>query len=331
MSESLAAGTGSAWQGRSGAGMQERWAVPDARRKLQLALAGIWLLDAVLQYQPFMFTRAFPRMLAGTADGDPAFIAGPISWSAHLIDHHVVRMNAAFATIQLLLGLGIAWRPTVKAALAASIVWSLAVWWLGEGLNGVLTGDASPVDGAPGAVILYALLAVLLWPVARDRAAPFVAGRAVGARPARALWLILWASLAYFALLPASRAPQGISGMLSDMASGEPAWLAWAGNHAGSALSHYGLLVSVLLAAAFAIVAVGAYLPPPAARVTIILAIVVAAAMWIAQGLGEVFTGSGTDVNSAPLLALLAVAYWPAGATAPASSQSAQSTQPIGA
>ena len=63
--------------------------------------------------------------------------------------------DAAFAVIQLLIGLGIAVRPTVKAALAASIVWSLAVWWLGEGLGGLLNGTAS----APGAVILYALLA----------------------------------------------------------------------------------------------------------------------------------------------------------------------------
>ena len=47
-------------------------------------------------------------------------------------------------------------------ALAASIAWALAVWWLGEGLGGVLTGAASPVTGAPGAALLYALAAVLL-------------------------------------------------------------------------------------------------------------------------------------------------------------------------
>ena len=70
--------------------------------------------------------------------------------------------------MQLFLALGIAWRPTVKLALAASVAWSLGVWWLGEGLGGVLNGTADPVTGAPGAVILYALLAVLLWPTDRD-------------------------------------------------------------------------------------------------------------------------------------------------------------------
>src|SRR5262244_667257 len=80
------------------------------------------------------------------------------------------------------------------AVLAASIAWSLAVWWLGEGFGGIPAGTASPVNGAPGPVVLYAVLAVLLWPGDRDPSAPFVAGRAVGRRVARATWLVLWGS-----------------------------------------------------------------------------------------------------------------------------------------
>jgi hypothetical protein len=311
MSESVATSGGTAWRGGPGVA-EQAWAVPDLRRRLQLVLAGIWLLDAVLQYQSFMFTKAFAQMLGATAAGNPAIIADPITWSARLIGNHVVVMNAIFATIQLLLGLGIAWRPTVRIALAASVVWSLAVWWLGEGLGSVLTGSASPVNGAPGAVIIYALLAVLLWPVARDRVASFVAGRSVGANGARVLWLVLWGSLAYFALTPASRAPQATSGMISDMASGEPRWLAWLDNHAASALSYNGLAVSIVLAAALVVVAVGVYLPASAVKATLVLALVLSAAIWLAEGLGGMLTGSGTDPNSGPLLALLALAYWPA-------------------
>lgn len=294
----------------AGVGLQGSWTAPDSRRPLQLALGGLWLLDAVLQYQSAMFSRAFPQMLAATAQGNPAVIAGPITWSARLIDHHMA-MNAVFATIQLLLGLGIAWRPTLRIALGASIVWALAVWWLGEGLGMILTGGASPVSGAPGAVIIYALLAVLLWPVARDRPAPFVAGRAVGIQAARAAWLVLWGSLAFFALTPASRAPQAASSMISGMASGQAGWLAWIDNHAASGLGHDGLAVSIVLATALIVVAVGVYLPPSAARATLVLALVLAAAIWLAEGLGGMLTGSGTDPNSGPLLALLAIAYWP--------------------
>jgi hypothetical protein len=313
MSESLAVG-GAVAQPAAGAprvGEQGRTAVLDLRRTLQLALAVIWLLDGVLQYQPFMFTKAFPQMLAGTSSGNPAAVASPITWSATFIDHHLVAVNAIFATVQVALGLGIAWRPTVRLALGASVAWALGVWWFGEGLGSVLTGNASPLNGAPGAVILYALLAVLLWPADRDRAAPFIAGRAVGRRVAQALWLVLWASLAFFALQPAARAPRAISGMISNMASGQPGWLAWIDQHAASALGRQGLAASIVLATALVVVAAGPYLPTRLARVAIALAVVLAVAIWLAEGLGGLFTGGGTDPNSGPLLALLAVAFWP--------------------
>ena len=75
-----------------------RWEEPGRRRALQLALAALWLLDAVLQYQTFMFTQGFPRMLAATAAGNPGPVAGPVTWSAHLIGTHPGAATAAFAT-----------------------------------------------------------------------------------------------------------------------------------------------------------------------------------------------------------------------------------------
>ena len=71
MSE-IAAGARPAWRSGLGAGAEAARGAPDARRLLQLALAGIWLLDGVLQYQSFMFSKAFSQMLGGTADGNPA-------------------------------------------------------------------------------------------------------------------------------------------------------------------------------------------------------------------------------------------------------------------
>ena len=318
MSESLAV-SGPVATSRTGApgriAAPGRSAALDTRRKLQLALAVLWLLDGILQYQPSMFSHSFPQLLAGGAHGNPAIVAGPISWSANTIGHHLVALNAVFATIQLALGLGIAWRPTVKVALAASVAWSLGVWWFGEGLGGVLTGKASPVNGAPGAVILYAVAAILLWPAERDAAAPFAAARAVGRRAAQASWLVLWGSLAFFALLPGSRAPQAISDMISAMAPGEPGWLGWLDTHAASALGHQGLPASIVLAGVLALIAAGVYLPARSVRAIIALALVVAAALGLAQGLGGVFTGSGTDLNTGPLLALIALAFWPAAGT----------------
>jgi hypothetical protein len=307
-----AAGNRTAWRGRLGTEPVASRPSLDARRALQLVLAAIWLLDGVLQYQGFMFTAGFNQMLAGTADGNPAVIAKPITWDAALVGHHLVLLNAIFATVQLLLGLGIAFRPTVKIALAASILWSLGVWWFGEGLGGVLNGGASPLNGAPGAVIIYALLAVLLWPADRAVPAPFTAARAVGAHVARALWAVLWLSLAYFALTPANRAPQGVNGMIAGMTSGQPVWLQDLQKGAASLVAGQGLAASVVLAVALVLIAAGVYLPARIAKATLVLAVVVAAFIWVfAQALGGILATGATDVNSGPLLALLALAYWP--------------------
>jgi hypothetical protein len=313
MSEvAVAAGGRTAMRGRLGTEAPPAAARLDARRALQLGLAAIWLLDGVLQYQSFMYTKAFGQMLAATAPGNPSVVARPISWDATLVEHHLVLLNTIFATIQLLLGLGIAFRPTVRIALAASIAWAIGVWWFGEGLGGILDGGASPLNGAPGAVIIYALLAVLLWPADRDAPAGFVAARAVGAHVARALWLVLWLSEAYFALTPANRAPQAVSGMIAGMNSGEPGWLSAIERGGASLVANQGLAASVVLAVALTGIAVGVYLPRPFAKATLALAIVVALVIWVvAEGLGGILAGGGTDPNSGPLLALLALAYWP--------------------
>jgi hypothetical protein len=296
----------------------------DARRALQLVLAAIWLLDAVLQDQSFMYSKAFSQMIRGTAAGNPGVIARPITWNANLVEHHAVLLNTVFATIQLLIGLGIAFRPTVRVALAGSIAWASAVWWFGEGLGGVLSGAANPFNGAPGAVIIYALLAVLLWPAGRVARAPFTAARAVGAHIARALWLVLWLSLAYFALTPPNRAPQALNGVITAMETGEPGWLITLDNGAASLVRGQGLAASVFLAVALVVIAVGVYLRPTAAKTTLVLAMVVAAVIWVfGEALGGILTGVGTDPNSGPLLALLALAYWPLRTTVPVEGEAA--------
>ena len=291
------------------------WHRPDARRRLQLVFAGIWLFDAVLQFQSYMFTRAFgSQMLAPTAQRNPWVIGRPIAWAGVQIAHHAVAANALFAITQVLIAFGIACRRTVKVGLLGSVVWSIAVWWLGEGLGGVLTGSASPVNGAPGAVILYGLLAVLLWPPAdqSESRLPFVAGGLLGVRRARLVWFALWGSLSFLALQPAERAPESLQHMISAMGAGEPGWLASLDRGVSQLLVGRGLGASVALAALLAFVALGIFLPPTASRAVLALAVVVATCIWVlGENFGALFTGSATDPNSGPLLALLAAAYWP--------------------
>jgi hypothetical protein len=252
-------------------------------------------------------------MVGGTAAGNPGPVAHSIAWNASVVDHHAVVTNSAFALIQILIGLGIAWRPALKPALAASVVWSLAVWWFGEGLGGVLHGTGTPVGGGPGAVFFYALLAVVLWPSERaGDQPPFVAARALGLPGARAVWAVLWLGLGTLALLGQGRSADGLSSLVHGLYRGEPGWLAAVDRHAQSLLAQRGLACAVLVALICVAVALGVFGPPVVARAVVVLAVVTAAAIWVVgENLGTILAGGATDPNSGPLLILLALCYWP--------------------
>ncbi|HEV2372988.1 MAG TPA: DUF5134 domain-containing protein [Streptosporangiaceae bacterium] len=293
--------------------------VAGRRRELQLCLAVLWLLDGVLQAQAFMFSSGFGRSVGPAAAGSPPAVAGPVQWASGLISAHPALATTAIAVVQVTLGLGVAWRPTVKPALAASVPWAVMVWWLGEGFGGLFTGQANPVTGAPGAVILYAVLAVILWPADRDESAPSAAASSLGRRAACSLWLFIWGGLGCLCLVLGLRAPASLRESLVAMTQGQPGWLASVNTSAGRALGHLGPQVSLAMAAALGVIAAGPLLPVPWRRRVLVLAGTVAAVWWVAgQDFGGVLTGMATDVNSGPLLALLTAAYWPVARTVPA-------------
>ena len=145
------------------------------RRELQVALGVLWIIDAALQAQPFMFTRGFAtQVIAGAAQGQPGFVAAPVRWAANVIAAHPVFWNVPFALIQLALGVGLLAPRTAKPALAASIAWALGVWYFGEGLGGLLGGGASLAAGAPGSALLLAILAAAAWPNGDERLAAWL-------------------------------------------------------------------------------------------------------------------------------------------------------------
>ena len=290
------------------------------RRALQICLGLVWLLDAGLQFQPYMFGPFFvTQAIKLSAAGSPSVVASSVDWVSQLMLQHVALYNALFATTQLLIGCGMLFRRTLRLALAGSIAWALAVWWFGESLGGIFTG-ASPLAGFPGAVVLYALIAVLLWPAAQkpdgqalarkpaSLASPATSGLP-GGRWANALWLVLWGSFAYFLLLPDNRAPDAIAQILSTT-DGQPAWIVSLMDGMSSLVGERGTEISVVLAVACGLVAVGVLVRPaikPALAVSILLGLF----FWIAEGAGGIFTGQGTDPNTGLLLILLAACYWP--------------------
>src|SRR5271156_4812112 len=55
------------------------------------------------------------------------------------------------------------------SALVLSFGWALVIWWFGEGFGGLTSNTLpSPLMGAPGAAILYAIIGVLVWPTRRE-------------------------------------------------------------------------------------------------------------------------------------------------------------------
>jgi hypothetical protein len=260
-----------------------------------------------------MFTQDFVNQTIGsTAAGNPGIVAQPITWVSNLLVHHIAVYDALFATIQLALALGLFWRPTVKIALLSSIAWSVAVWWFGEGLGGVLTGGTSVYMGAPGAAILYAFAALLLWPRDEDPAlsGSVALGGPLGRFVPRILWLTLWGSFVYFILQPGDRGPNALSSMASGMSDAEPGWLRRLDHTLAGALANHGIEVSVGAAVLCMVVAVSPYFVR-LNRLGVIAAVLFGAAIWLMEDFGGIFTGQGTDPNSGILIVLLAAIFWP--------------------
>jgi hypothetical protein len=304
---------------------QRFWRPIGTQRVLQVVLGFFWLLDAGLQFQSYMFHRSFVETyVLNNANGQPAVVSWVITNIGHFIEPHVAAWNTLFALIQVVIGLGLLYRPTVRPALALSFAWALGVWVLGEGMGMVLTGNASALTGAPGSVFMYALIGLLAWPTNRepDDASVGVASSAAargvgGSATALVVWAGYWSLAAVLFLLPHNRTTTSISGAITGMQSGEPNAYSHFLHGVGSTLSSTGTEWAWLLAALSLVVGFG---PLLSRRPGAFLAVgaVLSVAWWVSgQGLGGIFTGSGTDPNTGPLIVVLALAMTPARVAPP--------------
>ena len=305
---------------------QRFWRPIGTQRALQIVLGAFWILDAALQFQPFMFGRGFVEtFILPNASGQPAVVSWVITNIGHFIEPHIAVWNTFFALIQLVIGFGLLFRPTVRYALALSFAWALGVWVLGEGLGMVLTGSATALTGAPGSVLMYGLIGLMAWPTGREPAgsdvgvASSAAARGVGgAVTPLVVWAGYWSLAAVLFVLPQNRTQTSLSSAITGMASGNPSWFDQFLHSTGSGLSSVGTGGAWILAALSLIIGFG---PLLSRRPGAFLAAgaVLSFAMWVlAQGwIGGIFTGSGTDPNTGPLVIVLAMAMTPAFVSAP--------------
>jgi hypothetical protein len=276
------------------------------RRRLRQGLGLLWLLDGLLQLQPFMWTKQFGSgTLAAAAVGEPTFVGAPVRLVARLVAGHPVLFNAGFVAAQVTLGLGLLLvhdRRWARVLCIGSLGWALGVWIFGEGLGGVLGGQIGLELGAPGAALLYAVITVAAWPSQRPVASWLLL-----------VWVAVWVSGAVLQLLPAQRTALGLGSDVEMAAMMSPSALA---RPEGQIASWFGALPAAsATAVAFGLAALQAFIGiavlagrrwrTAALRLGAVLALV----FWVfCQGFGGLSTGSATDPNTGPLLVLLALA-----------------------
>jgi hypothetical protein len=274
----------------------------DARRAIQTVLGLIWLLDGALQFQSFMYSKGFIQVITGLEAGQPYWLASSIKWAAHIFQSNLTGLNTLFALTQVTIGLGLLYRPAVKGALALSLGWSLVVWWSAEAFGLLFSNTASPLTGAPGAVLLYAIIGLLVWPTERP-------GGLLGLRGARITWAALWLVMAWLWLLAPNSTANATSSAISSAPSGA-GWLSSLQHSVASAAGGHGLAIAIFLAGVSAAIGVAVAINWRP-RTFLGLGAILNLAYWVlGQGFGGILTGSGTDPNAGLLFILLAGAMY---------------------
>jgi len=283
-------------------------------RGIQIALGVVWLLDGLFQFKSFMYTHGIvSEVFAPAAKGQPGFIGGPMKTFDNFYGSDLTLWNTLAGEIQVAIGLClIVSRKSVRPALLVSFAWALVVWWFGEGFGGLTSNTLpSPLMGAPGAVILYAIIGLLVWPTNKREGRSAADMGPLGDRGGLYCWSGLWVMSAALWLVNVNRAKEATHEMIKGMAEASPHWLARFQNSIGNHTQGHGTTIALALAILSIAVAVGVWTPLrwPALALGIVLSL----AYWVfGQDIGGPFwTEGATDFNSGPLFVLLAFALLP--------------------
>ncbi len=289
-------------------------------RGIQIALGAVWLLDGLFQFKSFMYTHGIVTEVFGPAAAKQwSIVGGPMKTFDSFYGRDLTLWNTLSGEIQVAIGLGlILSRKTVKPALLVSFGWAPVVWWFGEGFGGLTSNTLpAPLMGAPGAVILYAIIGLLVYPTGKRHGRSPADMGPLGDRGGLYVWSALWALSAGLWLVNINRANGATHEMIKAMAETSPHWLARFQTSINAHTQGHGSTIAVLLAIVSVAVAVGVWTPLrwPA----LVTGIVLSLAYWtLGQDLGGPFwTEGATDFNSGPLFVLLAVALFPVVQLAP--------------
>ena len=295
------------------AGQQtQKWRMLLSDTRLRQIMGVLWLLDGLLQLQPQMFTMNMVNgVMVPTVDGQPALVAASLRWIIDITTHYLVPINWGIALIQIVLGVWFLSGRAIKPAILLSIIWAVVVWYAGEGMSMLLTGQASILTGAPGAVLLYPLIALTFYQQVEG-----VTQNLLSRRGLRFSLAGFWVLSALLQLQPywwqTGQISQQIGAMYSpDTLSGvvlDPSlhWLS-------GITSGVEVPLNSILIVAFLALGIGLFLVKDTrVHLWLIASILVSLAIWwFNEALGMILTGMATDFNSGLLLVVMALACWP--------------------
>jgi hypothetical protein len=301
-----------------------------SRKVLQRILGVLWLIDGLLQLQPQMFTMNMVNgVMKPMLEGQPGLIEPNLQWIVQVTTEHLTAVNLLIVVVQIILGIWFLIGFAVEWAVIVSVVWALVVWYAGEGLSMLLTGQASVLTGWPGAVLLYPLLGFVIYPRRPSKAAgkdtpkdaPASTGEEglISRQQLRYILGGFWVCAALLQLQPYWWQPGQISGVISGMVGQgglnnflvDPVlqWLSKITTNAEIPLN-IALIVIFLALGIGLFVAKGNQL-----RAALVASIVMSLLIWyFSEAFGMIFTGMATDFNSGLLLVVIALACWPKAA-----------------
>jgi hypothetical protein len=297
-----------------------------SQKRLVQILGALWLIDGLLQLQPQMFTMNMVNgVMVPLVQAQPSLIATSLNRITAVTTDNLTLVNLIIAVVQIGMGVcllvGSRSYPAsrlAKGAVIVSIFWALIVWYGGEGMSLLLTGQASILTGAPGAVLLYPLLGLVIYPRRTAEA------QKPGKEPAGILsrhqlrWGLaaFWFFAALLQLQPYWWQPEQISqaiGAMSGQGGLDSLFVDPVLNWLSSSTSHAEIVLNVVLIVLCAALGAGLlFVKNERLRPLLVVSIVISFIIWWgAEAFGMIFTGMATDFNSGLLLIVMAMACWP--------------------
>ncbi len=282
-------------------------------QKLLRRIVGLlWLAVGLLQLQPRMFTMNMVNgVMKPMLQGQPGPIETNLTWIVSVTTDHLFLINLMIALVQIILGILLLTGLWVRATVIASVIWALVVWYGGEGLSMLLTGQAGVLTGAPGAVLLYPLLGLLIYPRSENTEEGLIPRTAFR-------WFLVgfWFLAALLQLQPywwnSGQISQTLSGLIGMGGLNgflvDPILQGLSSATASAEIPTNIVLIVIFLGLGVALSLVKEEHIRPVLIASIIVSLVI---WWGAQGFGMILTGMATDFNSGLLLVIMALACWP--------------------